>query len=103
MKIWLDDVRPKPHDEWIHVKNVGEAMELIGTIQRDEDWCISFDHDLGEKMSTGYDLASWIERLVYERRIHPPVAYWIHSANPTGRANIAAAMLSMERWMHEQP
>ena len=90
LKIWLDDVRPVPDFSWLHVANVVEAMELIGTAGS-EDWIISFDHDLGPG-PTGYDLASWIELKIHHRTITPPVGFLIHSSNPPGAKNIRLAM-----------
>ena len=56
----------------------------------------SVDHDLGTDLD-GHDVATFIEQMVYEKKI--PMPKWnIHSANPVGEAEIAAAMKSAERF-----
>ena len=96
MRIWLDDIRdPKDYNQTniIWVKTAGDA---IGHLLSRQVTFISFDHDLGIDLD-GHDVATFIEQMVYEKKI--PMPKWnIHSANPVGEAEIAAAMKSAERF-----
>jgi|GEM_PF-34919 len=96
MQLWLDDIRdPKDHGraEAIWVKTAEEALTIL---RKGEVSFISFDHDLGTELD-GHDVASEIERLVFEDKI--PMPEWaVHSANPVGEAEITAAMKSAERF-----
>lgn len=86
MKIWLDDIRTPP-EGWEWARTAQEAIALLETGNVEE---ISLDHDLGEILS-GYDVACWIERAVFDKRIRLPI-WHVHSANPVGRARIIAAL-----------
>ena len=89
MKIFLDDIRECTNPDLIVCRTADEAIKLIGS--GDVNY-ISFDHDLGdEKALTGYDVACYIERLVYYNRITCP-DWDVHSANPVGRKRIELAM-----------
>ena len=95
MKIWLDDIRPIPEGYTHWVKTPNEAIELI---MLNETEHISFDHDLGlPEPTNGATVARFIELEAYLGNIHR-FTWEIHSANPVGRANIEAAMLSAERF-----
>lgn len=102
MKIWLDDVRPAP-EGWEWIKLAEEAVEILGE-GRVED--ISLDHDLGDDYdpdyqiyNTGYDVAKWIEqRTAHDYNYFPPRIF-VHSDNPVGRANMWAAIQSINRIM----
>lgn len=96
MRIWLDDLRPMPDDFDLHVTNAMDAMKLIteGKVTH-----ISFDHDLGPKMS-GYAVACCVEAAAFANRI-PRLTWTIHSANPVDRDNIIACMRKAEQyWDH---
>lgn len=89
MKIWLDDVRPKPPEFDIWVKTAKRAIQLltVGGVT-----AISLDHDLGdENAPTGYDVAKHIEQGAYRGTI-APLKISVHSANPAGRRNIEACV-----------
>jgi len=99
MKLWVDDLRPKPddYDKW--AKTTDEAITFLsnGDITH-----VSFDHDLGDLIEdkeekTGYDIALWVEENAFFKRI-PPFTYTIHSANPVGARNIKQAMSNAERY-----
>ena len=92
MFIFLDDIRIPPPGA-ILCRTAEEAMKLLETGEVDY---ISFDHDLGLGLS-GYDVAKYIEQLVFEGSIQCP-RWTIHSANPVGRNNIEAAMKAAERF-----
>jgi hypothetical protein len=96
MRLYLDDLRPTPPGFDLRAYTAQEAINLLktGVIT-----FISFDHDLGEpENGTGYDVAKWIEEAVIIRNFILPT-WAIHSANPVGRQNIAAAIQSAERFL----
>ena len=96
IKIWLDDVRDAPDDSWTIARTYDECVNiLMFTLDCVSD--ISLDHDLGEE-KTGYDIAKLIEELVQDYNYFPPRIF-VHSDNPVGRANMWAAIQSINRIM----
>lgn len=88
IKIFLDDLRDPPDDSWTVCRTAEEAILKLSEENVEE---ISLDHDLGAEL-TGYDVAKYIEQQVVMNRM--PCPRWsVHSANPVGRQNIAAAMI----------
>lgn len=95
MRVYLDDIRtPATDHAWIVVRTAQEAIGLIntGNVQY-----ISFDHDLGDNVPSGYDVAKHIERLCFMQEIRCP-EWNIHSANPVGRRYIEAAMIAARQF-----
>jgi hypothetical protein len=100
MRVWLDDVRAKPKDYHAHVLTAEYAIRMInkGLVTH-----ISFDHDLGDDVKTGYDVAKHIEEMAYYNKM-PRITWQIHSANPVGRENIKRAMDAADKYwdIHEK-
>lgn len=90
--LFLDDERiPKTKKDWIIARSYLEAINLIKSKGCPE--LISFDHDLGENVQTGYDLAKWIVEQDLEFNILPHnFNFFVHSANPVGRDNILSLL-----------
>jgi chloramphenicol O-acetyltransferase len=90
VKLWVDDVREPPNDDWVWVKNYVAASMLLTT---HASWIstISLDHDLGEDEETGYDLLNWMEWMVHDHDLPLPQDIRIHTANPAGRENMERA------------
>jgi len=86
MKIWLDDMRPKPPEFDVHCFTAHEAIALIKTKLVSK---ISLDHDLGNDLTcgTGHDVAKYIEMAAYHDEI-PRLKWFLHTANPVGRRNM---------------
>ncbi len=86
MKIWVDDVRPIPHD-YVGAKSVNQAIALIEEAEREGETVelLDLDHDLGDFATDGGDAIKLLDYLA-ERETFYPVA--IHTANPVGRANM---------------
>ena len=94
-KLYLDDLRSPPTDEWIVVRSYQEFVKYI-----EKHGCpnvISFDHDLGYNINkstegemTGYDCAKWLVEQHMDGKITFPENFTFksHSANPVGRSNI---------------
>ena len=83
-KLWLDDERRPPSDEWDWARTFLSAIELILThrVIYDE---FSLDHDLSEHEPTGYDFIRWV---AISRPDLLPRIIRIHSANPVGAENM---------------
>ena len=95
MIVWLDDVRPMPEDYTVWAKTCEEAIDALKTGQVT---AMSFDHDLGEGMRTGYDVAKWVEAEAYAGRLNP-FSWFVHPDNPAGAKRIRAAMTkACEYW-----
>jgi hypothetical protein len=93
MKVYLDDERATP-EGWTRVYWPDEAIRLLETAAVEE---LSLDHDLGnDERGTGYDVILWIEEAVALRSFRPPKIY-VHSANASARAKMAAGVLAIER------
>ena len=98
MRIWLDDIRPMPEAYTHWAKSSSEAILLITDLFNPHLERISFDHDLGQPEGyTGYDVATFIERLAYGGLIKR-CEWEIHTDNPMGRRRIRQAMESAERF-----
>lgn len=88
MKLWLDDVRLPPNNDWTWVKTVKDAKALLELGMITE---ASLDHDLGcdifgRNNQTGYDLCKWMA----ETDNWPTQSIRVHSMNPVGRMNMQA-------------
>jgi hypothetical protein len=100
VRVWLDDIRPKPSWADVHVTTAEEAVKVLSTGKVTE---MSFDHDLawalGNNLSTEeipseqteYTVACWVERAAYLGEI-PQFKWHVHSANPTGAWKIKSAL-----------
>lgn len=104
MKIWVDDIRPKPEGQnYIWCRSVNEAKARIefiehrnrrygvhtknGVDEEAEIELIDIDHDAGDYAEDGGDyikLLDWLEETKRNYPIH------IHSMNPVGAFNMRA-------------
>jgi hypothetical protein len=88
--LFLDDVReiPKDGNDWVLVKTFEEFKNWIKSNGVPE--VISFDHDLGMCQKSGMDAAKWLveQDLTCNAFIPENFRFFVHSANPCGRANI---------------
>ena len=93
MKIWIDDLRTPPSDDYKWIRSVDDAMLYIvkwakideGSLKHIE--LINIDHDAGDFSWNGGDyieLLKWLEQKQYTDM--PPIH--IHSMNPVGVANM---------------
>jgi len=108
MKIWVDDIRPKPKDYDHWCKTVSYAIGYISGVWNEGkhvDLTISLDHDLGgglKGLSTGEDILKWIERQVLQFGWAMPIIL-VHSANPVARRRMNLIIQRMkERVENEQ-
>jgi hypothetical protein len=84
MKLWLDDVREPPGEDWTWVKTVPEAKEILGSQEVSE---ASLDHDLGEDEPEGRTLVLWMA----ENDVWPSQEPVVHSGNVVGVRTCAEA------------
>lgn len=102
MKLFVDDERPMPVDGgWIVSRTAKDAKDMIffaANNKGNEIEVLSLDHDLGENVPTGYDVAAWLECRVYMHGMIPPKVLKVHSANPVGRARILQTFQSIARY-----
>lgn len=87
IKIWIDDVRTPPSNEWVWIKSVNAAKRYIFNVSPYDvaDIMLSVDHDAGDYAQYGGDyikLLDWLEETGRNYPIH------IHSMNPVGRENM---------------
>lgn len=95
MKLYVDDIRIA-YRGWTQAWNAREAINFLETRQVTH---LSLDHDLGGTNDpTGYDIMKWIEVQVYMEDFPLPEITF-HTANPTGRANMQAALDAIKRRM----
>lgn len=99
--LWIDDVRPI-NEEFASKSNIriwatnsADALNIL------KEWgngieAIGFDHDLGGD-DTSMPVARWLEEQAYYGRIDP-IEWFIHSANPVGRANLEATLTKADEY-----
>lgn len=103
MKIFLDDERETPAG-WTRMYTAEEVINHLDNYHRAQLGVfvnpithLSLDHDLGENVLTGYAVLCWLEEKIFNDPTFPLPEITIHSANPTGRANMNRALESIKR------
>lgn len=88
--LFIDDDRFPVDDgrNWRIARNLDETVALIE--QHGVPEHILFDHDLGEDMPTGHDIAHRLVKMDLDKLIDLPtdLSFYVHSQNPVGRDNI---------------
>jgi tRNA A37 methylthiotransferase MiaB len=93
MKLWIDDVRPKPDDSYIWSWSVNRAKQIIQEIETmhfmgsQAITLLDIDHDAGDFAKDGGDYIKLLDWLEETGRNYP---IRIHSMNPVGRENMRA-------------
>lgn len=95
MKIWIDDIRPKPQNFDIHIKTTNEAIAFIEKNYNKID-LISLDHDAGDFYPEGGDYIRILDWLEF-KGISLPIS--IHSGNPVGIKNMQR-IISRNKWIY---
>ena len=95
VKIWVDDIRPKPDDYDFRVKSVFGFIYLLGKLsvaQRDNPILLNLDHDAGEYVAEGGDYIKILEfldaNLTGAGCPVDTVRVCFHSGNPVGVKNM---------------
>lgn len=85
--LFLDDTRlpqtDPPEGEWVVARSMEEVKSIIST--RGSPSYVTFDHDLGEDVPNGQDVARWMVE-----HDHLPDQWGVHSANQVGADRIRA-------------
>lgn len=97
-RLYLDDVRePKTDHDWTVVRSFDAFTEVV--IERGLPTYVSFDHDLGEDVPSGFDAAKWLVDFAIENELPlEDVETNVHSANPVGAENIRGLLRSYLRF-----
>lgn len=91
--MYLDDLRTPSNDRpWTIVRSFDDAVEYVN--KNGVPNFISFDHDLGDNVPTGFDFAKWLVKNHLDGNFNIPknFEFNVHSANPPGKANIEGLM-----------
>lgn len=91
MRLWVDDVRTPPCDEWLWVRSVSEAITAIKFYERnwsDNSIVISLDHDAGDFAKDGGDYIRILDWLEKEGVVDTGYVFHLHTMNPVGRENM---------------
>ena len=100
MKLWIDDVRRPPSDEWIWCSTTNEAISAICHYERnmhDDTITIDLDHDAGDFAKDGGDYVKILDWLEQEGIVDTGYFFHIHSQNPVGVQNMRA-IIEHNRW-----
>lgn len=76
--------------DFVVVRNKMQAIQAIFDHNKIAPNFISFDHDLGDGESTGYEIAKWLADADMDEIITIPAGFefHVHSQNPVGKVNI---------------
>lgn len=102
MRLFIDDERNPPSRKWEVARSLEAVVWYLDNIGT--PLYISFDHDLGDSVPTGYDIA----HLLIERSLDGKIDLTkvkqinVHSANPVGAQNIHGLFASYFRFLQQQ-
>lgn len=91
MRLWVDDVRTPPCDEWLHVRSVNQAKAAIRAYDRnmwDEQLIIDLDHDAGDYINDGGGYIRVLDWLEQAGIVDTGYFFHLHTMNPVGRENM---------------
>ena len=91
MKLWVDDVRKPPSNEWIWVQSVAQAIPTICMYERnmhDDTIIIDLDHDAGDFVKYGGDYIEILNWLECEDIVDTGYFFRLHTMNPVGYQNM---------------
>jgi hypothetical protein len=92
-KLFLDDVREPYEADFVIARSFDDALKIIE--EKGFPYFISFDHDLGEDIPTGFDFAKWLVEQDMDFNVLPAnFSFNVHSANPVGAENIKGYLSS---------
>lgn len=93
-KLWVDDVRQPPSDEWIWAKTTMGAIGVIANYHRnmsDNTIIIDLDHDADDYAHGGggdyINILKWLE---WNKVVDTSYFFRIHTQNPVGYQNMKA-------------
>ena len=98
LRIWLDDIRPAPNDDWLVVTSVNNATRVLSAIRILKCCCmnagvefaeLSLDHDLGDFVYDGGDGIKVLDWMA-ENDFWPTNKPTVHSMNAVGGQQMLA-------------
>lgn len=93
IKLWIDDVRPAPNDDYVHICTTTDAIAYLVT-HRKEICEVNLDHDAGDYAKHGGDYIEILRQLERWHKIYDKdyshITFKFHSMNPVGVANMKA-------------
>ena len=93
IKLWIDDVRKPPSNDWIWVQSVAQAIPSIYEYERnmhDDIIIIDLDHDAGNFVKYGGDYIKILDWLEHKGIVDTNYFFHIHTQNPVGYQNMKA-------------
>lgn len=99
IKLWIDDIRIPPSQEWIWIQSVNKAKEYFLTLSSTNniDIFISLDHDAGDFASDGGDYINILNWLEESGLVDTGYSFRLHSMNPVGVQNMRA-IIQKNNW-----
>lgn len=93
-KLWVDDMRPAPSDDWLWCRSTNEAITCIRVYERSAmpTILIDLDHDSGLYSDEGGDYINILNWLETSGMVDPGYFFHIHSMNPVGIQNMRAVI-----------
>lgn len=91
MKLWVDDVRTPPSDEWLWARSVNQAIIAIKCYERSftsDTIYINLDHDAGDFAKDGGDYIRILDWLEQAKIVDTGYFFQLHTMNPVGRENM---------------
>ena len=91
MKVWVDDIRIPPNENWIHCRSVRDAIAAINHYEKVfsiDEILISLDHDAGEYANDGGDYIKILDYLEEKNIVDTGYFFHLHTMNPVGRDNM---------------
>ena len=93
VKVWVDDLRPKPADYDIAFYSVNEVIAYLASMKGGgSSVLLDLDHDAGDYSSHGGDyirILDWIEDTGFTfDNPEACIVFRVHSENPVGRVNM---------------
>ena len=91
MKLWVDDLRQPPSDEWLWAVSVDQSKLAIKVYEKnmhDDTILIDLDHDAGDYAKFGGDFIRLLDWLEQEGIVDTGYFFCLHTMNPVGRENM---------------
>ena len=93
MKLWVDDMRQPPSNDWVWCKSTNDAISAICYYDRqmhDDTIIIDLDHDAGDYANNGGDYIKILDWLEESGHVDTGYFFRIHSMNVVGIENMKA-------------
>lgn len=90
LKVWIDDMRPAPNEEYIHLYTVSWAINFI-KIYKNNITKLNLDHDAGNFQCYGGDyinILNWMEEYEETTGIKFIFTIKLHTMNSVARDNM---------------